>query len=213
MTIPHKHVSAVLLAGGQARRMGGGDKCLLEIAGSPMLAWVIERIENQVGSLVINANGNPDRFTLFNHPVTADTISGHLGPLAGILAGMRWAAENAPASTRIVSLPTDAPFLPLDLVDKLNAGASGTEAKIVLAASNGRTHPVFGLWPVILADDLDLALHTGVRKVMDWVENYPVETVDFANVNIGGRELDPFFNTNTPEHMQEARLVLEDMLI
>ena len=211
MNNAHNHITAVLLAGGQARRMGGGDKCLLELAGSPMLAWVIERLETQITTMVINANGQPDRFSLFGKPVIADTISGNLGPLAGVLTGMRWANTNTPDATHIVTLPTDAPFLPLNLIEKLNNSQIETKAKITLAASNGRTHPVFGLWQIDLADDLQNALQNGTRKVMHWVENHPTETVNFPDITIGQHQLDPFFNTNTPENMQEARLILENI--
>ena len=213
MITSHDHITAVLLAGGQAKRMGGGDKCLLELAGSPMLTWVIQRIETQTKSLILNANGNIERFALFGHPVIKDTIEGHPGPLAGILAGMRWAEKNAPQTTHIVTIPTDAPFLPSDLITRLNAASTTPKNEIVLANSHGRTHPVIGLWPVTLAPELNEAIQIGVRKVMDWVENYPVVTVEFADVKIGNREIDPFFNTNTPEHLQEARLILEEMLI
>jgi len=192
--------------------MGGGDKCLLELAGSPMLTWVIKRMKTQIDTLAINANGEADRFTLFNLPVIADPFPGQLGPLAGILAGMRWASENSTQCTHIITCPTDAPFLPLDLVEKLNQQAGPNGTKIVLAASNGRTHPVFGLWPVTLADDLEQAISSGTRKIMAWVENHPAATVNFPPVNIGKQEIDPFFNTNTPENMGQARLVLEAML-
>ena len=213
MITSHDHITAVLLAGGKAKRMGGGDKCLLELAGSPMLTWVIQRVETQVKSLILNANGDIDRFTLFGHPVVTDTIKGHPGPLAGILAGMKWAEINAPHTTHIVTIPTDAPFLPFDLITRLNAASTPQKSEIILANSHSRTHPVIGLWPVTLAPELNEAIQIGVRKVMDWVENYPVVTVEFADVKIGNRDIDPFFNTNTPEHLQEARLILEEMLI
>jgi len=212
MITAHDHIAAVLLAGGKARRMGGGDKCLLELAGSPMLNWVIQRMETQVSTTVINANGDPERFSLFSHPVISDTIKDHPGPLAGILAGMHWTTKNAPQCSHIISVPTDAPFLPIDLVAKLQAAATGTPNEIILASSHNRTHPVIGLWPTALASDLEEAITIGVRKVMDWVENYPVVIVEFTDVKIGTREIDPFFNTNTPAHLQEARLLLEEML-
>jgi len=193
--------------------MGGGDKCLLELAGSPILSWVIERVKTQTNALVINANGDPDRFALFGHPVTPDPMAGHPGPLAGILAGMQWAKKNTPQSTHIVTIPTDAPFIPSDLITKLHAASIGDPSEIILASSHGRTHPVIGLWPVALSSDLNDALKIGVRKVMDWVENYPVIIVEFPDAKIGNREVDPFFNTNTPEHLQEARLILEEMII
>ncbi len=212
MSSSHSHISGVLLAGGKSRRMGGGDKCLLELAGSPMLAWVIERMQTQVDSLAINANGSPARFSLFNRPVIPDPYPGQLGPLAGILAGMRWASEKSPDYTHIATCPTDAPFIPLDLVKKLNLKCRSDGSNIVLASSNGRTHPVFGLWPVKLKDDLDEAVRSGTRKIMDWAEKHPTQIVEFKSVKIGTHDMDPFFNTNTPENMGEARLALETML-
>ena len=153
--------TGLLLAGGQSRRMsdafaaGRGDKGLLDLSGKPMLGHVIERLAPQAGRLVINANGDPARFASFNLPVVPDTIEGYAGPLAGILAGLRWSIVNAPDATHVVSVSTDAPFLPADLVTKLQQGLANASGSIALAQSGGELHPVIGLWPVALADDLD----------------------------------------------------------
>lgn len=208
-------VAGVLLAGGQSRRMfaegpGAGDKGLLEISGKPMLAHVIERLGPQVGALVINANGDPGRFSGFGLPVVADSVGGFVGPLAGVLAGMQWVQNARPAVRHIVTASTDAPFLPLDLVARLTsalAGAKGGE-RIALARSDGGLHPVIGLWPVELADDLQLSLQDGVRKVLAWTDRHGTLAVDFEPEDIAGQRIDPFFNANTPAELDEARRLL-----
>jgi len=208
-------VVGVLLAGGQSRRMfadgpGQGDKGLLEIGGKPMLAHVLARLAPQVGTIVLNLNGDPARFESFGLPVVADTIDGHVGPLAGVLAGMRWAGLHHPEARFIATVSTDAPFVPADLVARLAAGreASPDGAQIALARSDGHLHPVIGLWPVALAEDLDTALHNGVRKVLAWTDRHGSVGVDFAPVRVGGEEVDPFFNANTPEELRQARQLL-----
>lgn len=208
-------VVGVLLAGGQSRRMfadgpGGGDKGLLEIGGKPMLAHVIDRLAPQVGAMVINVNGDPARFEGFSLPFVADTIGGHVGPLAGVLAGMRWAAVHHPGVRFIATVSTDAPFVPEDLVARLAAelhAARGGE-QVALARSDGHLHPVIGLWPVALADDLQAALQDGVRKVLAWTDRHGTLGVDFAPVCVGEEEVDPFFNANTPDELAEARRLL-----
>jgi molybdopterin-guanine dinucleotide biosynthesis protein A len=209
-------VVGVLLAGGQSRRMfadgpGRGDKGLLEIGGKPMLAHVIARLSPQVSAMVINANGDPARFSDFGLPFVADTIQGHLGPLAGVLAGMRWTLVHRPDAQFIVTVSTDAPFVPEDLVVRLasaQAGPGGGTKKIALARSDGHLHPVIGLWPASLADDLEAALQHGVRKVLAWTDRHGTVGVDFAALQIGGETVDPFFNANTPEELAEVRRLL-----
>lgn len=206
--------TGLLLAGGQSRRMsdafaaGRGDKGLLDLSGKPMLGHVIERLAPQAGRLVINANGAPARFASFNLPVVPDTIEGYAGPLAGILAGLRWSIVNAPDATHIVSVSTDAPFLPADLVTKLQQGLATASGSIALARSGGELHPVIGLWPVALADDLEQALHAGTRKVLAWTDSHGTVPVEFPFTYLKGRSVDPFFNANTPEELAEARHLL-----
>ena len=209
---PAPWITGVLLAGGQSRRMfagaaARGDKGLLEIAGQPMLAHVASRLKPQVGAMVINANGDPARFAAFGLPVVADTVEGHVGPLAGVLAGMRWSMANAPAATHIATVSTDAPLLPLDLVVRLAARIE--ESPIVLASSWGEIQPVIGLWPVALADDLEAALKGGVRKVLAWTDRHGTTAVDFAFVQLGPLLVDPFFNANTPAELEQAEMYLE----
>ncbi|MGA7117450.1 MAG: molybdenum cofactor guanylyltransferase MobA [Hyphomicrobium sp.] len=206
--------TGLLLAGGQSRRMsdafaaGRGDKGLLDLSGKPMLGHVIERLTPQAGRLVINANGDPARFASFDLPVVPDTIEGYAGPLAGILAGLRWSIVNAPDATHVVSVSTDAPFLPADLVTKLQQGLANASGSIALAQSGGELHPVIGLWPVALADDLEQALHAGTRKVLAWTDRHGTVPVEFPFTHLKGRSVDPFFNANTPEELTEARHLL-----
>lgn len=209
MSAPRSQVAGVLLAGGQSRRMGGGDKGLLEVAGRPMLAHVIERIGPQVGHLIINTNSDPARFSRFGLPVVPDSIGGFAGPLAGVLAGMQWAHAHAPEARRIVTASTDAPLIPRDLVECLLAALPPEAKSIALASSGGEMHPVIGLWPVALADDLEAALRAGVRKVLHWTDRHGTVPVEFPFVEIRGRQVDPFFNANTPEELAEARALLD----
>ena len=197
-------VLGVLLAGGQARRMGGGDKCLRPLAGRPILAHVIERIQPQLDHLVLNANGDPARFGAFDLPVAPDVIEGFAGPLAGVLTGMEWALAEMPDCPWIVTIATDTPFLPADLVAKMGAALKTDGAEMVCAASGGRAHPVFGLWPVALAPALRRAmLDEDIRKVDRFTSRYRLSEVDFPT-----EPFDPFFNTNRPEDLEQAeRLV------
>ncbi len=201
----------VILAGGLATRMGGGDKGLLHLGGQSLLSRVIDRLGPQVDGLALNANGDPERFAQLNLPVIADSIEGFAGPLAGVLAGLDWAAEQGAAS--IVTAAADTPFFPLDLVDRLMQTAQGQPHPLVMATtprtsdaslkSGGgkkvNRHPTFGLWPVALRDDLRASLNDGLRKVVQWTDKndgrealFPVDPFD------------PFFNVNTPEDLQRA---------
>ncbi len=203
-------VLGVLLAGGQSRRMGGGDKCLLELAGRPLLALVIERLKPQTSALVLNANGDLERFSEFGLPTIADPVEGFAGPLAGVLAGFTWAREHAPDTRWIVTAATDTPFFPENLVEKLVDATRGQYPAIALAKSNERMHPVFGLWPTALADDLHGALEGGTRKVLDWTNRHTTVTATFPEVHIGGTVIDPFFNANKPDDIAHAETVLAE---
>lgn len=193
----------VLLAGGAARRMGGGDKCLLPLGGRPMLAHVAARAAPQVSRLVLNANGDPARFASFGLPVAPDGVEGRPGPLAGVLAGLDWAAAHAPECALAATFAADTPFFPEDLVARL-LRARRPGAPLARAASGGRAHPVFGLWPVALRGDLRRALtEEGVRKVDIWTARHGVADAAFP----AGR-LDPFFNVNRPEDLARAEALL-----
>lgn len=201
----HHHVVGVLLAGGQARRMGGGDKCLQRLGGVTLLERAIQRARPQVDTLILNANGDVSRFAAFDVPVVADVIDGFAGPLAGVLTAMEWTAENAADHETVVSFPTDAPFFPTDLVDTMLEARRLASAALACAASKGRTHPVFGVWPVALRHELRDALEGGERKIDRWTEQYPLVTVEFAAVGV-----DPFFNANTPEDLIQAERFLAE---
>lgn len=200
----------VILAGGRATRMGGGDKGLLPLGSSTILDHVIARFEPQVAALALNANGAPERFAKYGLPVLGDSIEGFAGPLVGVLAGLDWAAEQD--AEAIVTVAADTPFFPCDLVARLILDGEGMAYPLVLAAtprgaqetksmtgSGLIRHPTFGLWPVALRDDLRAALTEGLRKVVIWTDKH------------GGREAlfdgagDPFFNVNTPEDLEQAR--------
>ncbi len=193
-------VAGVLLAGGRSRRMGGGDKCLRELAGRSILAHVIDRLQPQVGPLILNAAGDPARFAEFGLAVEPDTLGGYLGPLAGVLTGMLWATEHAQRCAYVVTVPTDAPFLPRDLVARFLAALETEGGELACAASGGRRHPVVGLWPVALADALRAAiLDEEMRKIDRWTARYALCTVEFDD-----RPIDPFFNVNAPEDLARA---------
>ncbi|HEX5999379.1 MAG TPA: molybdenum cofactor guanylyltransferase MobA [Hyphomicrobiaceae bacterium] len=211
---PADAVTGVILAGGQSRRMGGGDKGLLDLAGKPMLSHVIERLGSQVDRMVINANGDPARLAGFDLPVVADSVPGFAGPLAGVLAGMRWSRANAPAARWIATAAGDAPLLPMDLVVRCAAalaerGVHNPDA-IALAQSGGELHPVIGLWPVALADDLEAQLAAGVRKVLVFTDRHGTVPVPFPVLRVGGVALDPFFNANTPQELADLRDALTE---
>jgi molybdopterin-guanine dinucleotide biosynthesis protein A len=197
----------VLLAGGLARRMGGGDKPLRMIAGRTILARVIARLEPQCGPLLINANGDPGRFADLGLPVVSDSVGDFPGPLAGILAGLDWVASHVPDARWMLSAAGDCPFLPRDLAERLASGRAEQGAELAVAASAGQTHPVIGLWKLSVREDLRHALTVeDVRKIDRFTARYPLATVDWPVTPI-----DPFFNANTAEDLAEAeRLAVRD---
>jgi molybdenum cofactor guanylyltransferase len=200
-----QEVAGVLLAGGLSRRMGGGDKCLRDLGGRPVLARIIERAAPQVGALVLNANGDPARFDAFGLPVAADVVAGYAGPLAGVLTGLDWAAAHAPGAQWVASFACDAPFFPEDMVARMLAAVEAAGADMGCAVTHGRTHPVFGLWPLSLREDLRRAMvEEEIRKVDLWTARYKLVEVDFPDTETPAGPLDPFFNTNRPEDLEEA---------
>ena len=191
---------AILLAGGLARRMGGGDKPMRTIGGRTILERVIARLTPQCDGLILNANGDPARFAGFGLPVIADTVENFPGPLAGILAGLDWAAANRPGVQWVLSAAADCPFLPRDLVARLHAARIAENAQLAVAASDGQSHPVIGLWSVGLRDELRHALvDEDIRKIDRWTARYRLATVEWPV-----DELDPFFNANTMDDIAEA---------
>jgi molybdopterin-guanine dinucleotide biosynthesis protein A len=191
---PAPPAAAIILAGGRASRMGGGDKALCLLAGRPLLDHVLGRIAPQAARVALSANGDPVRFAAWGLPVLPDTVPGQPGPLAGVLAGLRWAAQEGFAEMLVV--PTDTPFLPPDLVSRLRAGRG--PAPLACAASAGRAHPVVALWPVALADRLAAGLLAGERRVAAWMQAQGLAEVPFPP-GPGGQ--DPFANLNTPAEL------------
>jgi molybdopterin-guanine dinucleotide biosynthesis protein A len=193
-------VVGAILAGGLARRMGGGDKALARVAGRPILSHVIERLAPQVDALILNANGDAGRFAGFALPVVPDSVAGFPGPLAGVLAALEWALAHHPGARFVVTAAGDTPFVPADLVTRLVTAQGAERAELAVAASGGRTHPVFGLWPLAVATALRQAI-TGeeIRKVDRFTARYRVATVAFDDASG-----DPFFNINAPDDLDEA---------
>jgi molybdopterin-guanine dinucleotide biosynthesis protein A len=204
-----EHSVGILLAGGKSSRMGGGDKCLLPLAGRPILAHVIERLKPQVAELIISANGDPARFSDFGLPVVVDRLGFYAGPLAGILAGLEWARTNRPQSRFAITAASDTPFLPADLVDRLCSASGEGAPNLAVARSADGMHPVFGLWPVTLAPDLEASLMSGERKVSDWVTQHQAREVMFPPLEIGSRTIDPFFNINREDDLAAAEAFLQ----
>jgi molybdopterin-guanine dinucleotide biosynthesis protein A len=197
-------VAGIVLAGGRSTRMGGGDKCLRDLGGKPILAHILDRARPQVAALALNANGDPARFAAFGLPVVADTIDGYAGPLAGVLAGLDWAAANAPGARWVASFASDAPFFPRDLVARFLDAIAREGADLACAASDGQAHPVFGLWRVDLREDLrDAMTREKVYKVDRWTARHRLVTVDFPVA-----DGDPFFNANRPEDLAAAGALL-----
>jgi molybdopterin-guanine dinucleotide biosynthesis protein A len=193
-------IPGVLLAGGLARRMGGGDKPMREIGGKTILARVIARLKPQCDGLILNANGDPARFASFGLPVIPDSVADFPGPLAGILAALDWTAEHRPDVEHILSAAADCPFLPRDLVARLHAAMTADNAQLAVAASDGQSHPVIGLWSVSLRAELRHALVVeDIRKIDRWTARYRLATVTWPVT-----PLDPFFNANTMDDIAEA---------
>jgi molybdenum cofactor guanylyltransferase len=195
-----RKIPGVLLAGGLARRMGGGDKPMRSILGRTILERVIARLSPQCDGLILNANGDPARFAAFGLPVVADDVADYPGPLAGILAALDWMAARRPDVTYVLSAAADCPFLPRDLVARLDAAREEQDAELAVAASGGQTHPVIGLWSVRLRGELRHALvKEDIRKIDRWTARYKLATVSWPTA-----PLDPFFNANTVEDIAEA---------
>lgn len=204
-----KQPMGVILAGGQATRMGGGDKALRPLGGRRILDHVMDRLAPQVAGMALNANGDPTRFDL-DLPIIADSVAGFAGPLAGVLAGLDWAAELG--AETIVTVAGDTPFYPCDLVPRLLLAADGMAHPLALAATqpDGAAtksmlasglvrHPTFGLWPVALREDLRAALEGGLRKVVLWTDTHAAQLARFPTAGF-----DPFFNVNTPDDLARA---------
>lgn len=201
------NVPGLILAGGLARRMGGGDKSLLLLRDKEILSHVIERLAPQVGQILLNANGDVSRFSRFGLPVLPDSLPDYPGPLAGVLAGLDWAADQG--HDHIVTVAADTPFFPLDLVKALTDAATHQAKPIALAATRDPDkgllrQPTFGVWPTALRQDLRRSVQDGLRKIVAWTDRHGTALAEFPAI-----PFDPFFNINTPADLQQAAKMLE----
>ncbi len=207
MTIDFPPTLGLVLAGGQARRMGGGDKALIRIGGVAILDRVLRGLRPFCRRIILNANGDPRRFGTYGLPVIADDVPDFLGPLAGILTGLAWADANCPEVEWMVSVPGDCPFLPADLVPRLHSARIAEGNPLACAQSGNWRHPVVGLWPMALRDDLRRAVVSeGLRKIEVWTARHGVAIASWPD-----QPIDPFFNVNTPEDAAEAERIARAM--
>jgi molybdenum cofactor guanylyltransferase len=194
----------LVLAGGLARRMGGGDKARIRVGGSTILERVLARLTPQCSRIIINANGDPARFADTGLSVVADSVPDFAGPLAGILAGLDWAAANAPQSEWLASVPGDCPFLPKDLVARLHQARVAAGAPLACARSGEWRHPVVALWPVTLREDLRRALvDENLHKIELWTTRHGIGIAEWP-----AEPIDPFFNVNTPGDAARAEAIV-----
>jgi molybdenum cofactor guanylyltransferase len=195
-----KNTLSLILAGGLARRMGGGDKARIRIGNATILERVVARLTPQCSRIIINANGDPARFADTGLTVVADSIPDFAGPLAGILAGLDWTAANVPGCEWLASVPGDCPFVPRDLVTRLHEARTAAGVPLACARSGEWRHPVAGLWPVSLREDLRRAISDeGLRKIEVWTERQGIALANWADTPV-----DPFFNVNTPDDAARA---------
>jgi molybdenum cofactor guanylyltransferase len=193
----------LVLAGGLARRMGGGDKARIKIGGATIIQRVLDRLGPQCSHIILNANGDPARYADLGLPVVADSVPDFAGPLAGILAGLDWAAANVPSIGWLLSVPGDCPFLPRDLVARLHEARAKAGEALACARSGEWRHPVVGVWPVNLRDDLRRALvDESLHKIELWTARHGVAIADWPEAPV-----DPFFNVNTPEDAERAEAI------
>lgn len=193
-------VVGVILAGGLAKRMGGGDKCLLPLAGKTLLQRTVERAQPQVGSLLLNANGSSLRFARTRLPVIPDVFPNNLGPLAGIHAGLKRMHDDNPNAEWLASFASDTPFFPTDLVERLRGATAASKSLLAVAASKNRIHPIFSLWHASLLEKVEQQLQSGdIPRLQDWVKQQNMVQVEFA-----ADAFDPFLNINTPQDLYAA---------
>ena len=192
--------AAVILAGGRSSRMGGGDKCLLPVAGRPLIAHILAALDNQTSDILINTNSDPGPFLNFGPPVLSDAIPGFQGPLAGLLTGMLWSRRCHPRNAYLLSVAGDVPFLPADLASRLMQRLLGGRADIAIAACPQGTHPTIGLWPVDLAERLEHDLmETNIRSMLHWTSSFRVAPTEFPSGQL--------MNINTPAELEACRKI------
>lgn len=199
----------LILAGGQARRMGGVAKPLIEVGGAPILEHVVRRLAPQCVRLALNANADPEQFAHFHLPIVPDEVEGFAGPLAGVLAGLDHVAANFPDVRLVLSIPADTPFAPQDLAQRLSLARAEAKAEIAVAVSGGRVHHAVALWPVALREKLRHALvKEDLRKVSGFIERHANTRVEWSEA-----PYDPFFNVNRPEDVAEAERIAASLEI
>ena len=200
MTNCSDNICAVILTGGRSSRMGGGVKSLKKFNNKYIFDRIFENLQTQVDKVIINSNDSENLFVKYNVEVIKDSLEGFLGPLAGLHATLEWLNKNAPYINWLVTVPGDTPFIPKNLVKKLLDKVKNSNNKIVLAQSNGKTHPIIGIWQLDLFESLKNSLNSGNRKIMDWASQHSLEYVEFTN-----SKYDPFFNINCNEDLIEAK--------
>ena len=208
MCIKKENICGVILTGGLSSRMGGGIKSLKKFNNKTIFDRVLKKISKQVQNVIINSNNNDIRFKKYNLTVIKDKLEGHLGPLAGIHASLYWIKYNIPETKWLVSVPSDTPFLPNDLVEKLYLKANKNNKKIILAKSYNKIHPVIGIWKCDILKDLEKSILNGTRKIMLWVKRHPMDTVEFNK-----KIFDPFFNINFKEDLIKAKEIEDYNLV
>lgn len=206
-----RNIAGIILAGGQSRRMGGSDKPLLSLGKARLIDHVAARLKPQVAILGLNTNGDPARFAGMGLPVIEDTLPGHAGPLAGILAGLEWAAGQTGCGW-LASAAGDTPFFPADLVERLAAATRERPGAIAVASSDGRGHPTFALWPLGLRDALrHFLVDPDNRRVSAFTKRQGYVEVEFPMIGAGNQKIDPFFNVNTPDDLAAAERMLQSL--
>jgi molybdenum cofactor guanylyltransferase len=203
---PHPPTLGLILAGGRARRMGGAEKALIPIGGVTILDRVLARLRPACAAMALNANGDPARYALFGLPVVTDGVPDFAGPLAGVLAGLDWAAQYVPEIAWMATAPADCPFLPANLVPRLHEARAAAGMPLACAASGGRRHHACGLWPVALREELRAALGAGTRRVEEWTARHGIAVAEWP-----AEPADPFFNVNTPEDMALAEKLAQQI--
>jgi len=203
MTVPPPPTLGLVLAGGLARRMGGGDKARIEIGGVTILDRVLATLSAQCTGIIINANGDPKRFADTGLEVVPDIVPGYAGPLAGILTGLDWLAKQNNGVEWLVSVPGDCPFLPTDLVARLHEARAQAATPLACAKSGEWRHPVVGLWNVSLRSDLRHALIVeDLHKIEIWTSRHGIAIAEWPD-----HPFDPFFNVNTPDDAAQAERI------
>jgi len=202
MPFEDNNIVSVILNGGLSRRMENQNKALLQLANKPLIEHVLENLKPQCETIIINCNIESDELEPYGLPIVKDSLDGFLGPLAGILAAMEWVKKHKPDCKLLASVPIDTPFLPRDLINKLNQALQEDQSDLICAVSNGRSHPVIGLWPIHLMDELRSAIvDEGVLKVDLWTSRYKT-----AHLSFDYQTIDPFFNINCDDDLLQAEL-------